>query len=117
MSNFVEQALAEQMEEVKRLKQLNQECGRSLKGLLEWSQKADMALDACVAALEEVWMLEDMGWTIEPESESGFEECKRCGAYKSGSQIMIHSPSCLQDKLNQAITLARPLLKTRPERN
>jgi hypothetical protein len=66
--------------------QLKQECGRSLKALLEWAEKADMALYACVAALEEVWMLEDMGWTME-------------------------------DKLNQALALARPLLKTRPERN
>jgi len=65
--------------------QLKQECGRSLKGLLEWSQKADVALERCVAALENLaW------WVASPSSAS---------------------------EVKQAITLARPLLKTRPERN
>ena len=87
MSNFVEQALAEQMEEVKRLKQLNQECGRSLKGLLEWSQKADMALEKCVEALSDF---------VNPSPEGDDDLEYRC---------------------NQALALARPLLKTRPEMN
>jgi len=65
--------------------QLKQECGRSLKGLLEWSQKADVALEKSVEALE------NLTW-------------------------WVASPSSVNE-VKQALALARPLLKTRPERN
>ena len=67
--------------------QLKQECGRSLKGLLEWSQKADVALEKCVEALSDF---------VNPSPEGDDDLEYRC---------------------NQALALARPLLKTRPERN
>jgi len=65
--------------------QLKQECGRSLKGLLEWSQKADVALEKSVEALE------NLTW-------------------------WVASPSSVNE-VKQVLALARPLLKTRPERN
>ena len=74
--------------------QLNQECGRSLKGLLEWSQKADVALEKCVEAIETA------GHFMAYDSEAR--------DYYPFSRSLAYS---------EALTLARPLLKTRPERN
>ena len=72
--------------------QLKQECGRSLKGLLEWAEKADVALEKCVKALE-----------MEVSS-----------ADETSLIFQIQNKHAARDK---AIAIARPLLKTRPEMN
>ena len=74
--------------------QLKQECGRSLKGLLEWAEKADVALEKCVEAIETA------GHFMTYDSEAR--------DYYPFSRSLASS---------EALATARPLLKTRPERN
>lgn len=85
-----------------------------VKNLQSTMAKKDSALDACVEALKSqsdvldtIWEEDEMGWLSDPESESGTEECVKCGGVLPHGG---HSEDCLQGKIHKSTIAAKNAL-------